>query len=658
MLIASRFSQTTRNSHLFRHTTKVALASASHKARIRSRPSPISSQKIIQDVITQIRWILKGERRLQNLEGFIHKCLDKALLSTPLHQEVYEAVIGYLIKNMWPQPAASVYDRMFNIGFISSDEVDAKMLTILLADIQDPAAPETGPELQRISDIVSNPNFGDQQFLNVLAVAEDYNVRPKFVVSLIQAFLRGKGTEYGPRRGIIAAWLRAAVKLQDVGLMKDILELGDATVKLSAIVEAWDVADKIDDCLEKLGIRLVGAVANPKTREADFIRALDVIKEVGVNQELVARVCSSFLANRDAGYIPNSEIVRMAIEAFIHADKVDEAFALLHRVGIQSGKRPIHRKFLANLRDSRPLDHHSFSKLLSAVDAAGIPLDTSLFNVLIAREVRLNRAVNALSMFDEMKKNPHLSPDSYTFGSLFSMYRGIRPRSVRYFSRAQTMAIPTYPLRELFCELVESSKRVEKPVRPNTTLLNTALRAFMRQRDYAGALTVINSYGLFQVPLDNKSYYSVVKLLIRRVWAEVQGSRLKETERWVDRFLGVEHYSDIVLSTSLVHEIFTVLRRKDFDVSLPIHLPRASRFRRLRHLGHRNREEEHSFPTIRMMESLELPEPVDFYYDPVPLIRLLSRAIFADAVVHPEEASRKVDDLVRRAESEMMLDLM
>ena len=54
---------------------------------------------------------------------------------------------------------------------------------------------------------------------------------------------------------------------------------------------------------------------------------------------------------------------------------------------------------------------------------------------------------------------------------------------------------------------------------------------------------------------------------------------------------------------------------------------------------------------MEMMESLVRPEPVDFVYDPVPLMRLLSRAVYADAVVPLEQASRKVDEFVRKADA-------
>ena len=104
-------------------------------------------------------------------------------------------------------------------------------------------------------------------------------------------------------------------------------------------------------------MRLVGAVANPASREGEFLHSLEVIKEVGMNEHIVARVCASFLANREPDYVTKAETVpAVVIEAFIQADKVDNAFALLHRVGIQPRKLPLHRTFLANLRDSCPLN--------------------------------------------------------------------------------------------------------------------------------------------------------------------------------------------------------------------------------------------------------------------------------------------------------------
>jgi hypothetical protein len=169
------------------------------------------------------------------------------------------------------------------------------------------------------------------------------------------------------------------------------------------------------------------------------------------------------------------------------------------------------------------------------------------------------------------------------------------------------------PLRELFHELMQSCKRGENPVQPDTVLLNTALKAFMSQRDYAGAIIVVGTFGLFQVPLDNKSYYCVVKLLVRRVWSEVQACRPKHQERWVDRFLGVQHYSDIVLSRSLVHEIFTCSAGKILICRCHFtHPSERGIIVVCASLRQRPGEEAYyTFPTMEMMESLVLPvEPL------------------------------------------------
>jgi len=56
--------------------------------------------------------------------------------------------------------------------------------------------------------------------------------------------------------------------------------------------------------------------------------------------------------------------------------------------------------------------------------------------------------------------------------------------------------------------------------------------------------------------------------------------------------------------------------------------------------NNRTGEEDHvdnyTFTTMEMMESLVRPEPADFVYGPVPLMRLLSRAVYADTRRHLE----------------------
>ena len=660
MQVTSRFFNITRTPcRLFHHTTQFL---ASHR-RIRLRPSAlqtdpqnipqVSSKTVVKHVISNLDRFLERELRMDDIEGFIHKTLDKALLSTSAHPKVYEEVIAHLIKNMWAQPAASVYHRMRKKGFITSDSIDARILAILLADVQ--GSPDL--ILSRMTEIVSKRDFKDDEFVVLLHVLEDYNVKPTFVVNIIQSFLCGKGDKYAPPFPVIASLVRAA-RFGDPDLFNEIFEKGDLTIKLTAIAEVWGMDDGLNGAQDKLVTRLVHAVADPATKEADFLRSLAAMSEVGVHPQVAARVCESFLANRDADYVPSLKTLRAATIAFVQADRVDQAFALLGRVGIQPAHRPVHQAFLATLRDSRPFDHHSFVKLLSAMNDAGILIDTAILNILISREVRLKRVGQAWFLYNEMKKNPELLPDSYTFGSLFAMHRRIRPASLRQFSAAAESTSPTLPLRLLFKELVQSTERLDHPVKPNITLLNAALRAFMRQRDYVAAIIVIQSFERYRLPLDHKTYYCVVKLLVRRIWAEVQGSRPRDQVRWVDRFLGVQHYTEILLNQTLVHDIFTVLRQKDFDVSAPLYVPKRVGRRRFPTqpppFSSDTQGAYYAFPTMSMMESVERPEPEDFVYEPIPLIRLLSRAAVAAGDVLLEEITMKLEEWMRKAESDML----
>jgi hypothetical protein len=59
-------------------------------------------------------------------------------------------------------------------------------------------------------------------------------------------------------------------------------------------------------------------------------------------------------------------------------------------------------------------------------------------------------------------------------------------------------------------------------------------------------------------------------------------------------------------------------------------------------------EAHYPLPTMHMMESLVRRESVDFIiYDP--MVGLLSRALYVDAIVHPEKAFWGVDELIRKA---------
>ena len=95
-------------------------------------------------------------------------------------------------------------------------------------------------------------------------------------------------------------------------------------------------------------------------------------------------------------------------------------------------------------------------------------------------------------MLKEMRVTQKIFPDSFTFGSMFLLYRTIRPRAVRTHHRNGTSPLSPRALYRDFMLAVKPKGRTERIAR-STALMNVILRAFIRQRDYAGAFIVLSS---------------------------------------------------------------------------------------------------------------------------------------------------------------------
>jgi hypothetical protein len=176
---------------------------------------------------------------------------------------------------------------------------------------------------------------------------------------------------------------------------------------------------------------------------------------------------------------------------------------------------------------------------------------------------------------------------------------------------------------------------------PSTTLMNVILRAFIRQRDYAGAFVVLSSYSLFHVPLDHRTYYRVVKHVVRRIWLEIT-KQYKGEIGWSILFLGLRDYRQVELNEDLVRNLLAFISQDTFHLISPLY---ASRH----HMPPTNADRRYKLPSMEMMESVFLPEPQDFHYDPVPLKRILRRAILAklrleDRNAGPAEVSKAIAD--------------
>ncbi|KAF9530899.1 hypothetical protein CPB83DRAFT_144150 [Crepidotus variabilis] len=601
-------------------------------------------------VVAHLRPILHF-KNVKAVEEGVHKTLSAFPTASAHQAPLYEEVIRFLVAEMWAQPALSVFNRMQMAGFLPGQDIHAQVLTVTLSETKE------HPEhlLRILQEIISSPTYTEDYLVNFLVVAKDYALPIDHVASCLTLFSKARGASYHPRAEVLVALMRI---FSESGHLEQLFDTSREVEEAEELVELLEESDALEGKISnKFILHLIRSVMNPDSADNAVLQVLQVLQEAGADPLVVAHAADSYLANRPTQHMPSRELSKALVVAFINADTVDKAFTLLHRLRL-SKDAAAHHVFIAALSYTRPNDNRSFIKILTSMNEAGLAIDTPIFNLLIAREVRLGRAGQALSMYSEMKSNEALQPDVYTFSSLFTLYRRVKPRSLKHHNTKDGSEGTTSPIRQLFGEVVLSSQRDKNPIQVQTSLLNTALRAFMRQRDYAAAIMVLQAFSHFQVCLDHKTYYAVVKMLVRRIWAEAQGSRPRDQVRWVDRLLGVEHYTEIKLGTALVQQIFSTLKRKAFDISAPLYLPRRVG-RRRPPPGQFSRPSDTNgtipFPSMEMMESVEPPEPLGFVYDPIPLQRFLAKAHLAQSEAQKGDVQRELDVDLATAAKEMHL---
>ena len=389
--------------------------------------------------------------------------------------------------------------------------------------------------------------------------------------------------------------------------------------------------------------RLLEIVRRPGFKEQHLFSLVQTMSSYDTDKLLVSAVVKTFCAARGPEYNPLPEVLGPLIASSVRLGYLEDAFGLLERTTRKPRSRAARHflyaayvSFLSTLKETRSWDDASINRVIGLMNDRGLPLQITVFNILLSREIRRGKPQNALAMYSTFKGMDFMLPDAQTFGSLFALYRRIRPRVMRklILTPESTHLIS---LRQLYAEFVDAAQRVNHPMVMTTSVLNTAVRAFLRQRDYAGLVVVLNSFDVHRIPLDHHTYYSIMKHLIGRIWIEVTSKRLisRLEVKWCDRFLGV-HFNEIKLSEDLVQHILFLVSRTQFFLEGPLHpLEEPSKY---------DDKGRYKMPTMEMMQSVDTPDPQDFKYEVVPLKRLVRRAIFADLPDNSTKASKRVVD--------------
>ena len=404
-------------------------------------------------------------------------------------------------------------------------------------------------------------------------------------------------------------------------------------------------------------LRLTPIFTDPRYTEKDFAGLLKTMTKYGVDNNIICALVEAFISTRRPDYIIRPEFFAPLLSARTRSGDVDVALELLDQFSsanhpkqaVRASAQLPYVQVLAALQETRTWDTASVNRVLDLMAAQGLSPNLTTINILLSRQVRLGNhhaAIAIYSMLKEMRVTQKIFPDSFTFGSMFLLYRTIRPRAVRTHHRKGTSPLSPRALYRDFMLAVKPKGRTER-ISPSTTLMNVVLRAFIRQRDYAGAFIVLSSYSLFNVPLDHRTYYRIIKHVVRRIWLEVS-KQYRRQIGWSNMFLGVHDYRHIELNEDLVRNLFAFVSQDTFHLVSPLY---ASRH----HMPPTNADRRYKLPSMEMMESIFLPDPQDFHYDPVPLKRILRRAILAklrltDHDAGPAEVSRTIAD----AKAEML----
>ncbi|PPQ66832.1 hypothetical protein CVT24_008691 [Panaeolus cyanescens] len=405
--------------------------------------------------------------------------------------------------------------------------------------------------------------------------------------------------------------------------------------------------------------------------EKEFLLLFDTMNQLSINSEIIVTLVSSFVDSREPGYIPDPKLLRYLIQASIKAGELDMAFEATNAIppthpGLHEA-RGAYVDILSAITDSGIRDSTAVDRVLHSMKEKGLQPNIAVLNVLLAREVRLNRRAAAFRIYrliqSMAEKDPVFNPDRYTFGTMFAMYRAISLKAMRHF-HGKPSSEDAYPPRALFRDFMRMCNRDVKTntqganpttngtrtstIQPNATLLTTALKVFMRHRDYAGAFVSLSSFHHLGVSLDHRTWYSIIKPLIRRVWAELNTPPTATSIRWAYHFLGLtEKLPRNALDERVVNGVLDTIARPTFSLMEPLYVPG----RALMAEG----ERKYKVPTMEMMESVMSPRE-GFVYEVNPLKRLLRRAVLAQ-VMEWEGGSvdaKRVSEEIALAKKEML----
>uniref|UniRef100_P9WEH9 Clavilactone A biosynthesis cluster protein Z n=1 Tax=Ampulloclitocybe clavipes TaxID=56467 RepID=CLAZ_AMPCV len=412
---------------------------------------------------------------------------------------------------------------------------------------------------------------------------------------------------------------------------------GDLNVELLAIsIAASSVSEG------QLERALDDALAHPSYTETGLLRLLDLLAELEISPQFRASIGQRFVEARGTGYSPSVRLVSKLVGIQARAGLVEDALNWLVRDDPETaGESPAAPKTSASypyasmisaMKDTQSENNTAIDKILDHMRKHNVPADISLFNALISLEMRRGSPANALSLYHvllELSKIAPITPDVFTFGTIFSVFRPrFRAHMRSVHTRHYKPANNKVSLREVYRDMIRyhSSRPIPSQFSSpiiTPSILNVALRAFMSFSDYPGAFVVLRTFSMFKLRPTLRTYYIVMKYLMNRVRFDLGRARREGESRWGDRLLGLDwlDVKDVVVDQTLAEKVLAFGDRADLGDNENIN-------------QNRNRKDgsrpPFSKPSIAHIDG-DKPLPPGQPLDIIPLTRIMRRAILADS---------------------------
>jgi pentatricopeptide repeat protein len=198
--------------------------------------------------------------------------------------------------------------------------------------------------------------------------------------------------------------------------------------------------------------------------------------------------------------------------------------------------------YLSTISRIRPRPIEELSQAFTQMRKDGVAPDVAVFNALISSQIRcyqLDKAFQTYALLYECRTK-HLTPDSFTFSSLFRALTRRRQRPTRSTSTSDLKQ----DIRDLYndlleCHLIQTKGRLTTCSSTlNPSVLNNALETFMAYHDYAAAYVVLQSFRQCNLHANTETCRIIVKMLLFRIRKESRLYAGRVGRTWVGRFLG------------------------------------------------------------------------------------------------------------------------